>query len=126
MVLSLTVLELPFVSGLLLVRRLLSEGGSTGDNGVMSAEVDVDEEDGDPDDGDDGEDDDGGARAFFSRTPTALSTLATAVWTLLRLAVRVAKDRLSLSLSASSFTNLVSVFLEASSSTEILEAKTLS
>ena len=61
------------------MRRLLSEGGSTGDNGVMSAEVDVDEEDGDPDDGDGEEDDDGGATVFFSKTPTAASTLATAV-----------------------------------------------
>ena len=111
------------------MRRDRSVGGRTGDNGVrgvMSAEVDVDEEDGDPDDGDDGEDDDGGTTVFFSRTPTALSTLATAVWTLSRLAVRVSEDRLNLSLSASSFSNLVSVALEASSNTEILEAKTLS
>ena len=103
-------------------------GGSTGDNGadgVMSAEVDVDEEDEDPDDGDGGEDDDGGATVFFSKTSTALPILATAVWTVSRLAVRVSEDRLNLSLSASSFSNLVSVALEASSNTEILDAKVL-
>ena len=121
------------------MRRDRSVGGRTADNGangVIRAEVDVDEEDEDPDDGNGGEDDDGGggddgeeegggATVFFSKTSTALSILATAVWTVSRLAVRVSEDRLNLSLSASSFSNLVSVALEASSNTETLEAKVL-
>ena len=105
------------------MRRLLSEGGITGDNGVMSAAIDVDGEDGDPDDDDGEEGDDGGAAVFLSKTLTALSTLATAVTTLSRLAVRVPEATLNVSLSASSFTSLVSVALEASSNTEIREAK---
>ena len=106
-------------------------GGRTADN-----EVDVDEEDEDPDDGNGGEDDDGGGAddgeeggaevtVFFSKSSTAYSILATAVSRVSKLAVRVSEDKLNLSLSASSFSNLVSVALEACSNTEILAANVL-
>ena len=114
-------------------------GGRNADNGadgVIRAEVDVDEEDEDPVDGDGGEDGDGGGAddgeeggdevtVFFSKSSTAFSILATVTWRVPKLALMVSEDNLNLSLSASRFSNLVSVVLEACSNTETLAVKVL-